>query len=430
MQVLIENAGAQHGLLLLPRDGQLTVMAARSTGGCAAQDSFSKALVSYVIRSGEPLVLEDAARDPRFADSFRSSAPPRSLLCAPLLEKGKLVAVLYLENNLTDGAFSPERLELVKLLGAQAALSLNNAMLYATLEQKVEQRTRELVAKNEELRQTQRQLVTQEKLAALGTLTAGIAHELKNPLNFVNNFAESAKLLNAELRECLGAADIDANPETEEEIEDILANLDQVVGKIREHGQRADKIINSMLLHSRSTSSEHEVIQLNDLVESSFNLAYHGACAQDANLALAIEKNYAQKLDKISASRTDLSRVLLNLIGNAIYSLRQKQQKLGPSYKPTIRLETYDAGSHAEIRVRDNGVGIPTEIVEKLFSPFFTTKPPGEGTGLGLSISHDIIVNGHQGQIKVETLPNEYAEFIVRLPKDKEIQSILRGAIP
>jgi signal transduction histidine kinase len=290
-------------------------------------------------------------------------------------------------------------------------------MLYATLEQKVELRTRELSDKNEELRRTQRQLVMQEKLAALGSLTSGIAHEIKNPLNFVNNFAESAKVLTGELRECLEDGGALSDPKIQQEVEDILTNLDQVAGKIRQHGQRADSIINSMLLHARAPSAERELIDLNDLVESGFNLAYHGARTQASSLEITFEKEYAQIRGKVEASRTDLSRVILNLIGNALYSLRQKQQRLGDSYKPTLSVRTRDAGSHVEIRIRDNGVGIPTELLGKLFSPFFTTKPPGEGTGLGLSISHDIVVHGHQGQITVETQPDEYAEFIVLLPK-------------
>jgi signal transduction histidine kinase len=182
-----------------------------------------------------------------------------------------------------------------------------------------------------------------------------------------------------------------------------------------------------MLLHARATSAEREPIELNELIESSFNLAYHGARARDSSLELNIEKDFAQIHGKVEASRTDISRVVLNLIGNAVYSMRQKQKRSGPgaSYRPTLRIATRDAGSQVEIRIWDNGIGISKEIQGKLFSPFFTTKPPGEGTGLGLSISHDIVVHGHQGQINVETTPDEYAEFIVVLPKKDGLEGVI-----
>jgi signal transduction histidine kinase len=258
-------------------------------------------------------------------------------------------------------------------------------------------------------------------MASLGQLTAGIAHEIKNPLNFVNNFADLSVELLDELKEttapAVAALDDDKRAQIDETIQMLTGNLE----KIAEHGKRADNIVNSMLEHSRGSSGERRSVDLNGLIEEAMNLAYHGARAQDASFNVTLERDFADAIAPIELVPQDITRVCLNLIGNGFYATTKRQKEgSDPRFQPTLKVTTRDLGDAVEVRVRDNGVGIPTEIKDKLFEPFFTTKPTGEGTGLGLSISYDIVTQQHGGTITVDSRVGDFTEFIVRLPRSHQ----------
>jgi signal transduction histidine kinase len=270
-----------------------------------------------------------------------------------------------------------------------------------------------------ELKATQANLVHAEKMASLGQLTAGIAHEIKNPLNFVNNFAGVSAELLGELKEALGPTMGSLPAETCAEVEDLVTTLNGNLSKIAEHGRRADGIVKSMLLHSRGGSGERQNVDINPLIEEALNLAYHGARAQDKEFNITIERELDPNLGPIELVPQDITRVFLNLFGNGFYATKKRQQdrKANADYRPVLRVATRDLGDRVEARVRDNGVGVPADVQAKLFTPFFTTKPTGEGTGLGLSISYDIVTQQHGGTITVESRVNEFTEFVIRLPR-------------
>jgi PAS domain S-box-containing protein len=272
-----------------------------------------------------------------------------------------------------------------------------------------------------ELRSTQQQLIVQQKMAALGQLTAGIAHEIKNPLNFVNNFAGLSVELLAELKETAAAAIAGLAEDERADIDEIVGMLTGNLEKIAEHGRRADGIVKSMLEHSRGGSGERRAVDLNGLVEEALNLAYHGARAQDQNFNIALERDFAQGIPPVEMVPQDVTRVLLNLIGNGFYAAtKRRHDGAEPDFRPSLRVMTQDLSDAVEIRVRDNGVGISPEIRDKLFQPFFTTKPTGEGTGLGLSISYEIVTQQHGGTIAVDSRVGEFTEFTIRLPRSQQ----------
>jgi signal transduction histidine kinase len=268
-----------------------------------------------------------------------------------------------------------------------------------------------------DLQAAQASLVHAQKMAALGQLTAGIAHEIKNPLNFVNNFAALSVELLEELKEATveGIGTLDAGKRTEvlETIGMLTGNLE----KIAEHGRRADGIVRGMLQHSRGSSGDWQVTDLNALVEESSNLTYHGARAQDQDFKVTLELDLDRNVAPIEVVSQDVSRVLLNLISNGFYAVKKRGDEIDGAFRPLLKIATREFGEGVEIRVRDNGVGIPPEHCEKLFDPFFTTKPTGEGTGLGLSISYEIITQQHGGTITVDSVIGDFTEFTVRLPR-------------
>jgi signal transduction histidine kinase len=275
-------------------------------------------------------------------------------------------------------------------------------------------RTAELEKALAELRAAQSRLLVQEKLASLGALTAGIAHEIKNPLNFVTNFAELSQELFAELR-----AGLERAGPLAADVEETLTALEQNTAKVREHARRADGIVAGMLLHARGGKGHWQTVDLNALVDQAVALAYHGLRARDPSLQVALEKDYDPAAGHVLALPQDLSRVFLNLAANGCYAAREKKRKAGPDFTPTLTLRTRGLGDRVEVRVRDNGDGVPAAVRERLFQPFFTTKPAGEGTGLGLSISYDIVVRVHRGELRLETEEGAYAELIVVLPRDR-----------
>lgn len=277
----------------------------------------------------------------------------------------------------------------------------------------------ELAETMERLKSTQEQLIIQEKLASLGALTAGIAHEIKNPLNFVNNFAALSRELAGELREEILRHNGKIEGEALTYIEELLHDLQQNADKIHEHGRRADSIVRSMLLHSHGQGGQWQKTDLNNLLAEYIQLAFHGMRANEPAFNLTIETDFDRSVGQIDVVPQDLGRVFLNLLNNACYAVHQKT-KLDAGFSPVLSVRTRrdagGSGERVEVRIRDNGPGIPPAVREKIFNPFFTTKPPGEGTGLGLSISYEIIVQEHKGEIRVETQAGEYTEFIVTLP--------------
>jgi signal transduction histidine kinase len=269
-----------------------------------------------------------------------------------------------------------------------------------------------------DLKAAQASLIQAEKMASSGQLTAGIAHEIKNPLNFVNNFADLSVELLDELKETTAPAIASLDDDKRTEIDETIGMLTGNLEKIAEHGRRADGIVKSMLEHSRGSSSERRSVDLNGLIDEALNLAYHGGRAQDQSFNITLERDFADKIAPIELVPQDITRVCLNLFSNGFYAATKCQREGGdPEFKPTLKVSTRDLGDVVEVRIRDNGVGIPPEIKDKLFQPFFTTKPTGEGTGLGLSISYDIVTQEHGGTITVDSRVGQFTEFTFQLPR-------------
>ena len=361
--------------------------------------------VVQALAQPEPIQVADLQDEaPNEINEITLRAGFRARLAAPLM-RGEDVGGLLVVRRRAPGAFPQNTVDLIKTFAAQSAVAIANARLF-----------RDVEASLEDLRTAQDRLVQTEKLASLGQLTAGIAHEIKNPLNFVNNFSSVSVELIDELREALGSAHLDSKLRAEiSEIADMLqGNLDKVV----QHGKRADAIVKNMLLHSRQGSGEHRPVDINALVDESLNLAYHGARAEKQGFNITLERSFDRAAGEVDLFPQEITRALLNLISNGFYAAtKRKAEANGGDYEPTLAATTKNLGDSVEITIRDNGTGIPPEVKEKLFNPFFTTKPAGEGTGLGLSITHDIIVKQHGGSIEVDTQPGEFTEIRIILPR-------------
>ncbi len=359
---------------------------------------------------GRVVHIPDVEADPdyTFAEGKRLGGF-RTILAVPMLREGTAIGVLVLTRT-NVRPFTDKQIALAMTFADQAAIAIENVRLFES----VEARTRELSQSLEELRTAQNRLVQTEKLASLGQLTAGIAHEIKNPLNFVNNFSAVSVELVDELRQALATATPDEAQAAEiGELSDMLrGNLEKIV----EHGRRADSIVKNMLLHSREGSGEHRPVDINTIVEESLNLAYHGARAEKTGFNITLERSFDPAAGEVDLFPQEITRVLLNLISNGFYAAtKRKAQENG--FEPVLAASTRNLGDRVEIRIRDNGTGIPPDVRDKIFNPFFTTKPAGEGTGLGLSLSHDIVVKQHAGTIAVDTEPGRFTEFTIVLPR-------------
>jgi signal transduction histidine kinase len=421
-EVLLQSLTVQRGLvLLLEKDGYLVAVEAVPDNPQLLYTPFTKleksaqTMINRVIGTRQKMILTEG--DVTF-------------VIIPLLHQGRLAGICYLEM----AEFNEEIWERLEAILGQTAVSLTNVRRFAEvqdqarllegeeayrrlLQQKVAERTAEIEEAMQQLKATQDQLIVQENLASLGSLTSGIAHEIKNPLNFINNFAAMTVELTQELRQIIEQHDELLQLEASEDIVDILSNLEFNASKIQEQGKRADSIVRSMLRHSRGQVGERELTDVNQLLEDAINLAYHGARSNNINCDIKIEKEFETTLKPIGLVPQDMSRVFLNILSNACYAVQDKFRDMGKAFKPTIRVRTKDIGDWLEIRIRDNAYGIPEDDYDLIFAPFYSTKPTGEGTGLGLSLSYNIVVQGHQGKIEVKSELEKYTEFIICLPK-------------
>jgi signal transduction histidine kinase len=332
---------------------------------------------------------------------------PKSVLYLPLWHQNKTIGVISAQ-SFNKNAYSDYHVNMLRNLAAYSAIALVNAHAY--------RQVNELLTN---LKTTQEKLVTQSKLAALGALTAGIAHEIKNPLNFVNNFAELTGGLVSDLRQEIEKNRHKLDPVAVTNIDEILDTIQQNTGKINEHGKRADSIVRSMLQHSRGKAGDRQPTDINAMLEEDINLAYHGMRALDSSFNIKIEKDLDQSIGKLEVVPQDVSRVFLNIISNGCYEAHRKKLNADSSFSPMLKVISRNRSNDVEIRIRDNGNGIPKEVRDKMFTPFFTTKPAGLGTGLGLSISYETIVHAHHGELYFETEEGEYTEFVIKLPRTK-----------
>ncbi|MBR1122017.1 GAF domain-containing protein [Bradyrhizobium lablabi] len=370
-------------------------------------------LGARVLLENAPVLIEDAESDPEYDLALARQVGVRSMMGVPLLREGAAIGLLLMFRR-TVRPFTQRHVELALTFADQAVIAIENVRLF----DEVQARTRELSRSLDDLRTAQDRLIQTEKLASLGQLTAGIAHEIKNPLNFVNNFAALSADLTDELNDALKQAEI--ADKIRADVNEVTGLLKDNLQKIVHHGKRADSIVKNMLLHSREGTGDHRPADINALVDESLNLAYHGARAEKADFNVTLERDFDPDAGLIEVFPQEITRVFLNLVSNGFYAVtKRRKENVEAGFEPTLRAATKNLGETVEIRIRDNGTGIPPEVKDKMFNPFFTTKPAGEGTGLGLSMSHDIIVKQHGGTIDVDTEPGRFTEFRIVLPRSR-----------
>lgn len=332
---------------------------------------------------------------------------PKAMLIMVIRLDNKVGGFLVLENSIKKDAFGTNDLSFISNLRQHIISAFIKTGILEDLQKTLS-----------ELKDTQDQLVQSEKLASLGQLVAGIAHEIQNPLNFVNNFAGLSIDLAAELKEHIEKLKDSIDQNIQLDMEEVTEMISSNVTKIQEHGKRAESIVKGMLQHSRGRTGEFELVDINNMVSEYVNLAYHGMRAKDKSFNTAIKTEFDTAVGKSYVVPQDLSRVILNIVNNSCYAVDQKAKKLGSAYRPEITISTKKTGKNIQIRIHDNGTGIPQSVVDKIFNPFFTTKPTGQGTGLGLSMSFDIINQIHKGKLEVKTEEGEYTEFIITIPEN------------
>jgi len=356
--------------------------------------------------------IPDVTADPDYVlGAMAVAGRYRSLAAVPIVRDGLPIGSIAI-TRVQPGLLPDRLIELLGTFADQAVIAIENVRLFES----VEARTRELTKSLEDLRTAQDRLVQTEKLASLGQLTAGIAHEIKNPLNFVNNFSALSAELTDELNDVLKPVVMDGK--VREDVDELTGLLKDNLEKVVQHGKRADSIVKNMLLHSREGSGEQRPADINALLDESLNLAYHGARAEKPEFNITLRRDLDPDAGVIDVFPQEITRAFINLISNGFYAAsKRKAENGGADFEPVLSAATKNLGSQVEIRIRDNGTGIPPEVKEKIFNPFFTTKPAGEGTGLGLSMSHDIVVKQHGGRIEVDTQPGQFTEFTIVLPR-------------
>jgi len=443
MRISLENAGAQSGFLILVRDGKLLISAQASV---IAEDvavlqftpveecqDLPVTVINFVERTRSDVVLSNAAAEGRFtADPYVVKHQLKSLLCTPIVNQRKLIGILYLENNLTVGAFNAHRLEVLRLLSSQVAISLDNALLYNSVEHKVQERTQELNEKNERLEQTlrelkltQAQLIQTEKMSSLGQMVAGVAHEINNPVSFIYGNLNPASEYVKDLLKLIAlyqqhypepADEIIEEIETIE-LEFLSEDLQKLLDSMKVGAERIRDIVLSLRNFSRLDEAQMKSVDIHEGIDSTVMLLQPRLRKEGGRLGVEMIKNYA-KLPLITCYASQLNQVFMNILTNAIDALLLARNCPENSQKQpaiTISTEVTDRDS-AIIRIADSGPGMSAEVLHKIFDPFFTTKPVGSGTGLGLSISHSIVVSSHGGKLTCISAPGEGCEFLIEIP--------------
>jgi signal transduction histidine kinase/predicted ATPase len=427
-KLILENSGADGLAFFIPRSGQLVLLGEWGISSGPSRvgqvldslENLPRTLLRQAFREARPLVFPDLEASVIPPDPVLKARGVRSVVCLPLVSRGDAKALVYLENRVSAGILTPDRIRILELLSSTIGMAVQNAQLFQDVRAANEGLERWVEERTSELKASRKKILLQEKMASLGALTAGIAHELKNPLNLVTNFSESSLELMGDLVKVLTPHLGQLPPEVKAEVDYLLPELVQNMEDLRVQGERGDAIIRSMLLHSRSDSGDQVLDNLATLIRESLSLAYHGMRATQKDFHCRIREVYDPKVPLVPMIRSNLGRVFLNLFTNAFQAVLEKQRTGGGDYQPEVSVTTSWAGKDVLVVVEDNGPGIPEDLQEKVFQPFFTTKSPGEGTGLGLSLSYEIVREEMGGSLGVESRPGGPTRFLIHLPAPGE----------